>query len=258
VEVITDNVFGPKPLISILTPTRGRPDNIARLVHSALDTALRPNLIEFVFYVDYDDPASDNAIERLSLSGVSTMIIAGERIVLSQMWNACANAALADVMMHCGDDIIFRSDNWDEHVLGEFEKYPDGIVLVHGRDGYQDANLATHGFRHRNWMNVVGDFVPPHFSSDYNDTWVTEVADSIGRRSYLESVYTEHMHPVVGKGPLDQTHQERLARHAQDNPGGIYARLAKDRQEEARLLQEFIDDYARGIRRAPRRIASER
>lgn len=237
-----NEAFNSVPLISILTPTRGRPDNIIRLIESALDTALRKNLIEFIFYVDYDDQMSDNAIERASIAGAQTMTIMGERIVLSEMWNACARAAHADVMMHCGDDIIFRSDNWDEHVLGEFEKYPDGIVLVHGRDGYQDERLATHGFRHRNWMDVVGNFVPPYFSSDYNDTWVTEVADKLGRRRYIPEVYTEHMHPVVNKGPLDLTHQERLQRHARDDPGKTYAQLANVRQEEVRLLQEYIDN----------------
>lgn len=233
------------PLISILTPTRGRPDNITRLIDSALETALQPNLIEFVFYVDYDDQPSGDAIERAAAAGVRMFMIVSERIVLSEMWNVCARAAHADIMMHCGDDIVFRSERWDEYVLGEFENYPDGIVLVHGRDGYQDERLATHGFRHRNWMNAVGNFVPPYFSSDYNDTWVTEVADALGRRCYLPAIYTEHMHPVVGKGPLDQTHQERLARHAQDDPGAIYAKLANVRQEEVRILQEFIDDHAR-------------
>lgn len=248
------------PMISILTPTRGRPDNISRLVYSACETALDPARLEFVFYVDRDDTESDNRIEQISMSlnYATTMTVAGERIVLSEMWNACARAAKGDIMLHCGDDIIFRSDEWDQIVIDEFRKYPDGIVLVHGRDGYQDANLATHGFRHRNWVNVVGDFVPPHFSSDYNDTWVTEVADKLGRRVYLPNVYTEHMHPVVNKGPLDKTHQERLERHARDNPGQIYAQLANVRQEEVRLLQSFIDDYARGVRQAPRRIASER
>lgn len=250
--------FGPDPLISILTPTRGRPANIARLVHSALDTAFHSNLIEFIFYVDVDDQPSGDAIERLASTGVNTTMIAGERIVLSEMWNACARLAHADIMMHCGDDIVFRSENWDGYVLGEFERYSDGIVLVHGRDGYQDRKLATHGFRHRNWMNVVGDFVPPYFSSDYNDTWVTEVADTLGRRSYLESVYTEHMHPVVGKAEIDQTHQDRLDRHARDDPGRTYERLANVRQDEVRLLRSFIDDHARGVRQAPRRSASER
>lgn len=239
------DAFGPTPLISILTPTRGRPDSITRLIDSALDTALQSDAIEFIFYVDNDDPASGDAIERAASAGARTMMIAGERIVLSEMWNTCARAAHADVMMHCGDDIIFRSDRWDEYVLGEFERYADGIVLVHGRDGYQDERLATHGFRHRNWMNAVGNFVPPYFSSDYNDTWVTEIADALGRRSYLPAIYTEHMHPVIGKGPLDITHQERLARHQRDDPGAIYAQLASIRQKETRILQECINDYAR-------------
>lgn len=242
---VTSEPFDPDPLISILTPTRGRPDNITRLISSALDTALHPNLIEFVFYVDYDDHSSDNVIERASMTGARTMTIVGDRIVLSEMWNVCARAAHADVMMHCGDDIVFRSEGWDKLVIDEFAKYPDGIVLVHGRDGYQDERLATHGFRHRNWMNVVGTFVPPYFSSDYNDTWVTEVADKLGRRRYIPEIYTEHMHPVVNKGPLDLTHQERLQRHERDNPGQTYAQLTRVRQEEVGILQAYIDNHVR-------------
>lgn len=236
--------FGPDPLISILTPTRGRPDNIVRLVKSACDTAFDRDRLEFIFYIDVDDELSGRQVERLAMTGQypSLMIIAGERIMLSEMWNECARHARGDIMMHCGDDIIFRSNNWDELVIAEFNKYPDKIVLVHGRDGYQDARLATHGFRHRNWMSVVGNFVPPYFSSDYNDTWVTEIADALGRRSYLESVYTEHMHPVAGKAEMDQTHQDRLERHARDDPGRIYKELANVRQEEVRLLQAFIDN----------------
>lgn len=232
------------PRIALLTPTRGRPHNITRLVESARATADEPDLLEFVFYVDIDDPTSDNAIERLAMGGVpNTMTVAGGRIVLSQMWNECANAARADIMMHCGDDIVFRTDGWDTLIVKTFAQYPDGIVLVHGRDGYQDERLATHGFRHRRWMNVVGNFVPPYFVSDYNDTWVTEIADKIGRRVYLPELYTEHMHPVNGKGPLDQTHQDRLSRHVQADPGSLYQKLAPEREQEVRILREAIDRY---------------
>jgi hypothetical protein len=194
--------------------------------------------LEFIFYIDDDDAASYDMAERLGADS-----IVGPRIILSEMWNACWMKAHSDVFMHCGDDIVFRSEGWDSHVLDAFARVPDKIVLVHGRDGYQDANLATHGFYHRRWTEATGYLVPPYFSSDYNDLWWTEVADMISRRTYLHHVFTEHMHPVVGKGTWDQTHNERLARHQQDNVQAIYNSKTHERLEDANKLRAAIAAY---------------
>lgn len=204
-------------------------------MHSARETAANPAEIEFIFYVDDDDDESAVRADYLD-----TTAVRGPRIVLSEMWNRCWDEAKYDVAMQCGDDIIFRSRDWDLHVLYAFERFPDKIALVHGRDGYQDANLATHGFLHRRWINHLGYFVPPHFSSDYNDLWLTEVADLLGRRIYVPEIFTEHMHPVVGKGVWDQTHQERLARHARDNVDQLYRNLLSRRMEDVTKLADAI------------------
>src|SRR5262245_52599602 len=160
------------------------------------------------------------------------------------MWNRCAEAATYDVMMHCGDDIIFRTSNWDQRVIDQFDRYDDRIVFVHGEDGIQHGNIGTHGFLHRRWVETVGYFVPLYFSSDYNDLWLSQVADALGRRVYLPDVYTEHMHPVVGKAPLDQTHQDRLARHQRDNVDQLYRDLAGRRDEDVVKLRRVIEEHA--------------
>lgn len=221
--------------ISILCPTRNRTEAMRRLVRSARETAANPTELEFIFYVDDDDDASAAVADELGATAVR-----GPRIVLSEMWNRCWDEATNDVAMHCGDDIIFRTPQWDLHVLYAFERHPDRLVLVHGRDGYQDANLATHSFIHRRWVEVLGYFVPPYFSSDYNDTWLTEIADAVGRRVYLPDVYTEHMHPVIGKGTWDKTHQERLARHQRDNVEQLYRDLLPKRLNDIAKLTAAI------------------
>lgn len=211
-----------------------------RLVTSARETASNPVDLEFIFYVDDDDEVSAMVADDLG-----AVAVRGQRIVLSEMWNRCWDEAKHDVAMHCGDDIVFRSPNWDLHVLHAFERFPDKIALVHGRDGYQDAALATHGFLHRRWVQTLGYFVPPHFSSDYNDLWLTEVADAVGRRVYIPEIYTEHMHPVVGKGVWDQTHQERLARHSRDNVDQLYRDLLNRRMRD---VEKLTDAIRQGVR----------
>lgn len=224
--------------VSVLLPTRGRPGNVRRVVESARATADLPP--DFVFYVDDDDPASVEAV-----TGVGATLLVGPRIVLSEAWNRCYEEARHDVVMHCGDDIIFRTSGWDRLVLEKFDEVPDKIAFVHGRDGFQDAALGTHGFVHRRWVETVGYFVPPYFASDYNDLWLTEVADALGRRYYLPELYTEHMHPVIGKGPLDRTHQERIARHSAEDCDRTWRETAPLREADVRKLRDAIEAYSR-------------
>lgn len=223
-------------LISVLCPTRNRPDSVRELIGTALETADGP--IEIIFYLDLDDPSADKV--RAMLAGGDLRAVAGDRIVLSQCWNECAAVARGEILMQCGDDIRFRTPGWDSEVRAIFDRIPDRIALVHGRDGHQDHRLATHGFLHRRWVDTVGYFVPPIFASDYNDQWLTEVADMLGRRVYLPGVYTEHMHPAAGKGEWDRTHQERLVRHRRDNVDALYAGTASLRTRDAGLLRAVM------------------
>ena len=228
--------------ISILLPTRGRPDNVERLVQSAEATVAAPTRLEFVFYVDDDDHATIRRLIDLEVrTRVRFVIRMGPRRLLSECWNECARHATNEIMMHCGDDIVFRSADWDQYVREVFDGVPDKIALVHGRDGFQDGKLATHGFTHVRWMDTVGYFVPPYFASDYNDTWLTEVADSLARRWYLPEVFTEHMHPVAGKGEWDVTHQERIERHRADDCDEIWRRTAPQRVIDIEKLRAVID-----------------
>lgn len=224
-------------MISVLVPTRNRPSNVQRLCESAYETATGE--LQFVFYVDDDDDDDRSSLDVIARWGAT--LVTGPRVVLSETWNRCWDEARFDVAMHCGDDIVFRTNGWDERVLEEFERRSDRILFVHGRDGVQDAGLGTHGFLHRRWVEAVGYFVPPYFSSDYNDLWLTEVADALGRRVYLPDVYTEHMHPIVGKGELDQTHRERLARHRRDDVDRRYRELSEQRALDVAKLRKVID-----------------
>ena len=54
------------------------------------------------------------------------------------MWNRCYEISSGDIVMHCGDDIRFRTKGWDTKVLNKFKEYKDKIVLVYGDDGIRN------------------------------------------------------------------------------------------------------------------------
>lgn len=221
-------------MISILVPTRQRPHNIKRLWQSVVDTVSDLKDVELVVYIDEDDQTYDGL-------DVPMVVVRGRRIVLSECWNKCFEKASGDILMHCGDDIVFRTQDWNKVVEAEFEKYPDHIVFVYGDDGGPSRDFGTHGFIHRKWADTVGYFVPPYYSSDYNDTHLNDVAKLIGRHRHID-IYTEHMHPAFNKAPIDQNHMERLERHRNDHVDELYQsqRMQQERQNNAEQLRKVM------------------
>ena len=142
--------------------------------------------------------------------------------------------------MQGNDDIIFRTNGWDALVEQAFENCPDKILLVHGSDeGQHFTRFGAHGIVHRRWIDTVGYFIPPYFSSDYGDAWINELAEGIRRRKFVPFI-AEHMHFMFGKAPMDQTTRERLARHKRDNVDDIWRRTKSERIVATKKLAALI------------------
>ncbi len=203
---------------------------------SALTRADKPEQVEIVVYIDDDDDSYDGRLYSDNLKIYKT-----PRTTLSKYWNLAYEKANGPIYMHCGDDVVFQTDSWDTKVVEAFEKYPDKIALIYGDDGdpNKEKNFGTHGFIHQKWVEAVGYFVPPYFTSDFNDTWLNDVADMIGRKEQID-ILTEHMHYAFRKGELDLTHAERLVRHWKDDMPGLYESLNKERHRDAQKLCEAM------------------
>jgi hypothetical protein len=212
---------------------------------SALETAKDPDNIELSLYVDKDDDLTQKKCKVLKDKNVVVTI--GPRVVLSKCWNGAYKNSTGEIFMHSGDDLIFRSKNWDQYVLKVFDNYPDKIVFAFGDDGFWKERFGTHGFIHRNWIETTGYFVPPYFSSDFNDTWLNEVAEVLGRKVYMPQVYIEHMHPLFKKAEWDETHLERIERGKKDNVNQLYLDKIHERIADANKLAEFIADFRRNV-----------
>lgn len=231
-------------MISILCPTRGRPQNMDRMWRSAYENSKEKGELECIFYIDDDDSVSHDKAKKLrkEFGGIVRYII-GERIVLSQMTNECAKIALGSILHCSGDDVVYQTPCWDTMVNGEFDKSDDKILFVYGDDGYNGEKLGTHGFIHKNWYNVLGYCFPGTFSSDYGDTWLNEVAGMIRRKIYIPELKIEHMHYLAGKGPRDQTMEDKLSRLHRDKPDLLFLAMFKERYQDSIKLSSFIQKH---------------
>ena len=227
-------------MISLLCPTRGRPDNMRRFAYSAIEHAEQP--VEIVFYIDDDDQASSDALRAMAPLLLPNPVwgTGGPRVRLAETWNACADLASGDVLGHLGDDVVFHTPGWDRLVTDAFAEFEDRIAFVYGRDGVHDERLGTHGFVHRRWVDTIGYLTPPYFAHDYCDTWLNEVAGMIGRRRFLPDVSLEHLHPDVQKAPMDDTYREHIEAGRRDNVAALYASLAHERRADAEKLRAVM------------------
>ena len=226
-------------LISVLIPSRGRPDWFNRMYTTLNNTATHPRQIEVVAWIDEDDPTKlDYPVSKHG--HVQIRYLTGPRSLLSDNWNSCAYHANGNIFMHCGDDITFDTPGWDQMVRQEFARSDDKILFVYGNDlGPHGETFGTHGFLHRRWTETVGYFVPPLFSSDWNDVWLNDVAKMISRHRLLPFI-TEHHHYTFGKAERDQTHHEREERGARDDVVTLYKRTEKKRKQDAEKLKAVM------------------
>lgn len=216
-----------------------------RLVDSAINTA--SSEVQFIWYVDEDDAESQLKVYELQRNGIEPFMICQNRgtVTLSQAANLCYEQAKAPIVLLAGDDIIFRTRNWDKVVEDAFEECPDKILLCGAHDG-GNKDLITHPFLHRNWIEAVGRLAPPYFRDCYVDTWLNDVAKMLGRRRWLP-IFIEHMHYSSGKSEFDQTAQERVGKISDfDESAIIFYEKREERMQEAHKLMEFTKNATIG------------
>lgn len=166
-------------MISILTPSRSRPDYAKRMIQSALKTSGVP--IEIKLYLNNDDPLLNQYTDSIDPSWYTI----GPNQSTSYSWNLMAESAKNDILFLVGDDCKFITQGWGQMVLNAFDQYPDKIVCVYPRAPSVSKYKSPHFCLHKNWINTLGYFLPPHFYHWYVDTWILEIAQSIGRHHLI-------------------------------------------------------------------------
>lgn len=214
-------------LITILCPTKGRPERVKAMVQSCLTLADNPENLRFVFYVDYNDSFS---IKGVDFGKAITASVEGNKIWLSLMYNTMAAIYPSDLYMYAADDILFRTEGWDSLVRESFQSLSGrfGLVFPNDLSSYQ-GKIATHGFVHRIWIETLGYFLPPYFVDTHTDLWITNLARDLGVLRYLQDVKIEHVHYRQGKSNMDQTYSERL----------LSTKTRKTKQTYKKLKKEF-------------------
>jgi hypothetical protein len=189
-------------MISILCPSRGRPELAQRMIKTIKETASDSNKIEIKLYLNEDDPKLKDYKELID----EKYYTVGPNQSTAYSWNLLAENAQYDILFLAGDDIMFRTPEWDIKIKECFDRYEDKICMVVPWDGKtkdwrnelpdelivdvpEGIGIGSPHFAiHRNWMKTLGYFVPPFFWHFYVDTYTQKIANKLGRLIFLPYV----------------------------------------------------------------------
>lgn len=179
----------------VITPSRGRPWHLQRLVNAMRDTC---NLAtDLAVAVDDDDPRLDD-YKQLGITDLTV----GPRDTLAALTNKIALERAGDYryLASLGDDHVPRTYGWDRELTGSIEAM-GGTGFAHG-NGSRWV-IPDHVVISADIVQALGWFMNPammHYKVD--DTWL-QLGMAARCIAYRHDVLVEHMQFGIPYDPLD-------------------------------------------------------
>jgi len=247
--------------ISILIPTRGRPNYLKNVFDSIEDTTKDKSLVDVWIYVDDDDVATKQFIDTYPKDKYSFKIayVFGPRTnTQGEMSNILREKCTTNpgIYMLTGDDYIFVTKYWDNIIREAFNRYPDRILLAYPVDPIVAPDQVTLIILSAEWTNILGRFLTEYFPFWSDDVWLDQVSQMIQRKIKLDM----QMAPQGGKGKTPRM-KNLLFWHR------FFMNTMDERIEDANILRralypenspEYYKNVEDGDRLAKRIIAESR
>ncbi len=192
------------PTLSLIVPTRGRPQQLRTMLESVLATARYPERLEVILVVDDDEPGNP----KISIPGLNIKTAVGPAGRTMGALNSDGyRASRGDYIMLLNDDVIVRTRGWDRIVYRCFRRFPDRIALVHVNDLLMRDYLCTFPILSRAYCELMGGICPTVYERYRIDDHIEDAFNMLAhlgvRRSiYLPDVIFEHCnainHPTAG------------------------------------------------------------
>ena len=199
--------------ISILTPTRNRPNNCDRFIKSLYETTQYTGTLELLFYVDSDDPAKDiykEIEERWQNNFWRVEFVIGEPMSVSKSWNIIAEKSLGDIMIMGNDDLVYKTVRWDAKLLGQLMELNDPYYLTWFNDGINGTFSLISKCIHE-----IHDGDTVHTRIDMDEKDIDEFIDTLDTQQFeriMEFFNTmpKLRHEVTGKCSVCEKENKRV------------------------------------------------
>lgn len=199
--------------ISVLMPTRGRPEMAQRSLGSLVDCSSIKQGIEILVAVDPDDPTADQVGDTLRGLPVHTLsLMTRERWGYQQLnryFDVLAKHATGRWLLLWNDDAIMTTDGWDLAIA----RLPEQVIVADLWCPPHSPSLCTFPAVRKWAVDELG-----HFSrhTPHCDTYWQDMARKIpgGIVHVMEAVVRHERHDITGR-EMDLTRLEALRGYRQ-------------------------------------------
>lgn len=194
----------------VITPSRGRPGSVERLLKAFNDTNAF-DVADLLVMYDRDDPCRDayhELVGGVAHPGFGVMGYENPHrrgLVESTNLAACRFVDRYFAMASLGDDHVPRTYNWASIYLNVLSLMWVGIV--YGDDLHRGAELPTQWAMTTNIIAALGVMMPARTEHLFCDRAIMTLGAAAGCLAYLSNVKVEHMHYQAGKSTKDKTYR---------------------------------------------------
>lgn len=194
-------------MISLIHPSRGRPDQSSKTIHKWLNSAADIHNLELLVSCDKNDPhlADYKDIYSKTIFKVNPVVTNQNRSAIDAI-NFAAQLSEGDLLVVVSDDTDCMP-GWDTAILKEVEGKTDWILKT--QDGIQPW-IITMPVMDRAYYNRFGYIYYPEYEHLFCDTELTCVADITGRK-ITSNLMFPHKHYSVTKEKPDDLHKRNDA-----------------------------------------------
>lgn len=217
-------------MIAIICPTKGRPQQCKRMIESVIKTTTTHITIYILIQSqkdkeDYEVLGLDNFIRGTKITVINNelKIENGEdnylqNVPTGYLWNKLALSAYTRNKEHKffmlgADDMIFSTSGWDEKLINHYNLLGDKAHVYHLQDS-RDIMGTPHPIVTREYIDIMGYFLPPLFLHWFVDSWTVKIAKANNCFTYFKAFSLIHEKPAVS----DETYENirQLGWHDRD------------------------------------------
>jgi hypothetical protein len=194
--------------ISVLLPTRGRTDALARSIFTLIDTAADTDGLEIMLAFDQDDTASikyfqKHIAHKIDQKGVCYTAMQTPRlgyVRLNEYVNLLAKHAQGQWLMFWNDDAVMKTQAWDLRI-----REHDGHFRVLRMPTHNQHPYAIFPIIPRAWYDMFG-YISDH---QISDAWVSQIAYLLDIMHSIPVAVVHDRHDLTGNNN-DATFKKRV------------------------------------------------
>lgn len=233
---------------SVLIPSRGRKNQLFRLLDSIEEKSLAPKTVEVIVAIDLDDDEYLGFIKdfRKYTFCLKVVIRTRSKNINNDYYNLMARMSSGVFTWVLNDDCVIETKNWDREFLIAIGEFGKDIFYGDVSDSTRNYNAAGEyscfPLLPRKVVEILGHFFHPEITSWCADKILKELFKGSNLILDLNCVHVHH-HREVGSDSYNRMREEHL-KNLNDFRGNIInVNLSEDRKK----LSKFTGTYVKCV-----------